>query len=149
MTQQTHAFVMDPIEKMDIQADTTFVLMLEAQRRGHEVLFVDPDDLMISHGRVVARAQPVTLEREVGNHFEFGEGRVVTFDDEVDVAWQRTDPPVDEAYITATQILAVCTRTLVLNRPGSILAYNEKLFATHFPDLMTDTVFTREYCTAA
>ena len=62
---------------------------------------------------------------------------------EVDVAFQRKDPPVDPAYIAATQILGTCRKTLVLNRPEAILAFNEKLFALHFPDLMPRTTVTR------
>ena len=71
-TQRSIAFVMDPLDGIDIQADTTFVLMIEAQRRGHEVLVVDPADLAVSDGRATARARPVQLRREVGRHAELG-----------------------------------------------------------------------------
>jgi glutathione synthase len=139
----TLAFVMDPIERVDIEADTTFVMMLEAQRRGHELLYVDPHDLSISAGRAVALATPVTLRREKGRHVESGSQRRIMLDDEVDVALQRVDPPVDADYILATQILGTCHKTLVLNRPRGVLSLNEKLFALHFPDLMPDTIVTR------
>ena len=138
------AFVMDPVESEDFGASTTIILMLEAQRRGHEVLYVDPADLRVVSGRAVARATPVRLSNEGGGQVERGPSRDVIFDDEVDVALQRVDPPVDEAYITATQILGICRKTRVLNRPESILAYNEKLFALHFADLMPETSVTRE-----
>jgi len=140
---RTLAFVMDPIEAVDISADTTFVLMLEAQRRGHEVLYIDPSDLAMSGGNPTARAQPVTLRREVGRHVDLGAVRIVSLDEEVDLVFQRVDPPVDEAYVTATQILGLCDRALVLNRPGGILAANEKLYALQFPDLMGETLVTR------
>jgi len=140
----TLLFVMDPIERVNIREDTTFALMLEAQSRGHRVLYADPDDLGIDRGRVVARAVPVELRREPGNHVSKGDRALFALDDEVDVAFQRKDPPVDAAYIAATQVLGVCRRTLVLNRPSSILAFNEKLFALHFPDLMPPTVVTRD-----
>lgn len=137
------AFVMDPVGAVDIHADTTFVLMLEAQKRGHEVLYLDPADLSVAGGAATALATPVVLRREQGNHVDFGKPKQIVFDKEVDVAFQRKDPPVDAAYITATQILALCQRTLVLNRPQSILAANEKLYALQFPDLMGETLVTR------
>ena len=139
----TMAFVMDPIEAVAIDADTTFVLMLEAQRRGHEVLYVDPADLSVVEGRAAALVTPVTLRREKGNHFDKGATRQVVLDEEVDVAFQRVDPPVDPDYVVATQILGLCERTWVLNRPASILAYNEKLFALQFREFMAETIVTR------
>jgi len=138
----TLAFVMDPVTTLDVEADTTFVFMLEAQARGHEVLYVDPADLYVDEGRVGARATPVTLRREAGNHVDLGETRKIDFDREVDVAFQRKDPPVDADYIAATQILGSCRRSLVLNDPKSVLAFNEKIFALHFPDLMPRTSIT-------
>ena len=139
----TLAFVMDPIESLSIDEDTTFVLMLEAQNRGHEVLFVDPADIGVSGGRTVARVTPVTLRREPGNHVDKGPSRVVVLDGEVDVAFQRVDPPVDADYIAVTQILDLCRRTIVLNSPRAILAFNEKLFALRYADLMPETIVTR------
>ncbi len=90
---RTMAFVMDPPESMDIQADTTFVLMLEAQRRGHRVLYVDPADLGVYDGGPGAIVRPVTLRREQGRHAELGPPHALALDDEVDVVFQRTDPP--------------------------------------------------------
>lgn len=137
------AFVMDPIEVIDVTKDTTFALMLEAQGRGHRVLYVDPGDLSVDDGRAVARLRPVVLRREQGRHAELGPPQSVALDDAADVVFQREDPPVDAEYVTATQILGLCRRALVLNRPAAILAFNEKLFALHFPDLMAETRVTR------
>jgi glutathione synthase len=139
----TMAFVMDPIQAIDITKDTTFLLMWEAQRRGHRVLYVDPADLGVVDRRAAARARPVTLRREVGDHVDAGPARSVILDDDVDLVWQRKDPPVDAAYVTATQILGLCRRALVLNRPAGILAHNEKLYALEFPELMAETTVTR------
>ncbi|MDJ0846911.1 MAG: glutathione synthase [Myxococcota bacterium] len=141
---RTFLFVMDPIGAVDIDADTTFVLMLEAQRRGHRVLYADPADLGVEDGRPVVRARPVTLRREAGNHVDLGPVRNLVLDDDVDLVWQRKDPPVDAEYVTATQILGLCRRARVLNRPAGILAANEKLYACAFPDLMVETLVTRE-----
>jgi len=135
---------MDPIDSVSIEEDTTFCLMLEAQERGHEVLYVDPADLSVSEGRTRARVTPVTLRRELGNHVDKGPPRVVVLDEEVDAAFQRLDPPVDTAYITATQLLELCRRTLVLNDPRSILAFNEKIWTIRYADLMPETIVTRQ-----
>ena len=72
-----------------------------------------------------------------------GKTRVYDFDSEIDVAFQRKDPPVDRDFIVATQILDVCRRTIILNRPTSVIAFNEKLLATRFADLMPATRVTR------
>jgi glutathione synthase len=135
-------FVMDPIESVDIRTDTTFVLMLEAQRRGHRVLYADPADLYVAGGEVRVRAFPVRLRAEPGQHVERDPAEELRLDD-ADVVLQRKDPPVDAAYTAATQMLALCRRALVLNRPEAILAFNEKLFALHFADLMAETLVTR------
>ncbi len=133
-------FVMDPIESIDIRGDTTFVLMLEARRRGHRVLYVEPADLGVADGRVVARARPVTeLRREQGRHAEVGEPSRIVLDEEADLVFQRKDPPVDSEYVITTQILSLCRRALVLNRPEGILAANEKLYTLGFADLMPRT----------
>ena len=139
----TLAFVMDPVEAEPMDGSTTIVMMREAQERGHTVLYVDPADLEVDRGRVRARAVPVTLDLASERPVRRGEARVYDFDEEVDVAFQRKDPPVDRDFIVATQILDVCRRTLVLNRPVAVIAYNEKLLATQFADLMPATRVTR------
>ena len=136
-------FVMDPIESESIDVSTTFALMLEAQQRGHEIFYVAPADLCVVGGRPAARAFPVELRRERGRHVVRGEPRLVVLDRDADVAFQREDPPVDTSYVVATQILGLCERCLVLNRPASVIAYNEKLLALHFRDLMPETAVTR------
>jgi glutathione synthase len=139
----TLAFVMDPVEGESMQASTTIVMMREAQDRGHAVLYVDPADLEIDAGRVRARAVPIRLDPGSPTPIERGEARIYDFDAEVDVAFQRKDPPVDRDFTVATQILDVCRVTLVLNRPTAVIAYNEKLFATQFADLMPATRVSR------
>jgi glutathione synthase len=90
----------------------------------------------------VARVRPATLRVEEGRHADLGEARQLVIEDDVDVVLQRTDPPVDAEYVTVTQILALCRRALVLNRPQGILSANEKLYALHFADLMPETRVT-------
>jgi glutathione synthase len=137
------AFVMDPIGGVQIAADTTFAIMLEAHRRGHRVFYVAPGDLGAEQGNATAIVHPVVaLRREAGRHVELGPARSSVLDVDVDVVFQRTDPPVDAAYVEATQILALCRRAVVLNRPQGILAANEKLYALNFPELMAETLVT-------
>ncbi|MFK7895611.1 MAG: glutathione synthase [Myxococcota bacterium] len=142
-TSLTIAFVMDPVENESLEGSTTIVFMREAQERGHTVLYIDPDDLEIDSGRVRAMATPIRLHLDREDAIERGETRVYDFDKEIDVAFQRKDPPVDRDFIVATQILDVCRETLVLNKPEAVIAFNEKLLATQFPDLMPATRVTR------
>jgi glutathione synthase len=139
----TLAFVMDPVEAEPMDASTTIVLMREAQDRGHAVLYVDPSDLGVDDGRVRARAVPILLGEAGSLTISRGEARIYDFDHEIDVAFQRKDPPVDRDFILATQILDLCDRTIVLNRPTSVIAFNEKLLAIEYPDLMPATRVTR------
>ena len=136
-------FVMDPIGSIDIDKDTTFVLMLAAQERGHRVLYCELADLSLEEGRPVARARAVTLRRTGGDHATLGEPRTLPLDDALDAVFQRKDPPVDVDYVTATQILALCRRALVLNRPDTVIWANEKLYACQVPDLMPETRVSR------
>lgn len=138
------AFVMDPVEAEPMQASTTIVMMREAQNRGHSVLYVDPADLGVEAGRVTATAVPIELGLGADATVRRGSARIYDFDHEIDVAFQRKDPPVDRDFIIATQILDICERTIVLNRPTSVIAFNEKLVAVQFADLMPATRVTRD-----
>jgi len=137
------AFVMDPIEAVDIEADTTFALMLEAERRGAQLWYVAPEGIGLRSGRgPVAQAQRASVRPEAGNHVTLRPPEEIALD-EADVVWQRTDPPVDEDYTRTTQMLALCRHAMVLNKPESVLAANEKLFALNFPELMPPTRVAR------
>jgi glutathione synthase len=139
----TLAFVMDPVEAEPMAGSTTIVFMREAQDRGHRVLYVDPADLGVAGGRVWAEAVPIELDLGKPEPVRRGKARIYDFDREVDVALQRKDPPVDRDFIVATQILDICRRTTVLNRPDSVIAFNEKLLALQFADLMPATRVSR------
>jgi glutathione synthase len=136
------AIQMDPIMGINISADSTFALALEAQRRGHGLYYYLPRDLSFSHGRVVARAHPLEVRREQGNHFTLGAEEVIdlaTFD----VVLLRQDPPFDMGYITTTHLLEqVHPKTLVVNDPMHVRNAPEKLFVTRFPDLMPPTLIS-------
>jgi glutathione synthase len=137
------AIQMDPIDSIDINGDSTFVMGLEAQNRGHQLFHYLPKDLTMVDGRVVAYARPLTLRREQGNHFEMGTAQWIDLLDDVDVVLMRQDPPFDMAYITATHLLEhVHPQTLVVNNPAEVRNAPEKLFVTKFPDLMPPTLIT-------
>ena len=136
------AIQMDPVETIDIDADSTFVLALEAQARGHTLHHYLPRDLSLRGGKLTARAHPLAVRREKGNHASLG--AVATLDlSRVDVVLMRQDPPFDMAYITATHLLEhVHPATLVVNDPVQVRNAPEKVFVTHFEGLMPPTLIT-------
>lgn len=137
------AFQMDPMETVNINGDSTFVLMLEAQKRGYDIWHYLVDDLSYREGKVTALARAVSVRREHGNHFEFGEEKIIDLSS-FDIVWMRQDPPFDMAYITATHLLElVHPETLVVNNPAEVRNAPEKLFVTKFLDLMPPTLITR------
>ncbi len=140
----TVAFQMDPVETIDIDADSTFALLLEAQARGHELLYYLPSDLTYREGQVVAAVRPLTVRREAGNHFKVGEESEISLTGP-DVVMMRQDPPFDMAYITATHLLEqLAGQTLVVNDPAHVRNAPEKLFVTRFPELMPPTLIASD-----
>jgi glutathione synthase len=136
----TVAIQMDHVSSIDITGDSTFVLALEAQRRGHKLLHYLPGDLSYHHGRVTAWAEPMEVRRAAGDHFTLGETSRVDLAD-VDVVLMRQDPPFDMAYITATHLLEmVHPKTLVVNNPAEVRNAPEKLFVTRFAQFMPPTL---------
>jgi glutathione synthase len=140
----TVAIQMDPIESVNINADSTFVLALEAQRRGHRLFHYLPKHLSFRGGKVLARARALQVRRELGNHYTLGGFETVDLSG-VDVVLMRQDPPFDMAYITATHILEhIHPKTLVVNDPVSVRNAPEKLFVTHFPGIMPPTLISSD-----
>jgi glutathione synthase len=136
------AIQMDPLETVAIDADTTFALALEAQRRGHGLYHYLPRDLSYRNGRVLAKARGVEVRREVGNHVTFSAAETVDLA-AMDVVLMRQDPPFNLAYISATHLLdRIHPETLVVNDPSSVRNSPEKLFVTHFQELMPPTLIT-------
>ena len=137
------ALQMDPIQDVDIEADSTFVIGLEAQRRGHELYYYHPDDLIFEDGQVLAKMQKIELRREAGNHVTLDDVRLVDLST-LDVVWLRQDPPFDMAYLTTTYILDLLPEsTLVVNNPTEVRNNPEKLYIARFPELVPPTLITR------
>ena len=138
------AVQMDPIESINIDADSTFALMLEGQARGHQLWHYHVRNLALAGGKVTALGETVTVERKHGAHWSFGPKEEINLAT-MDVVLMRQDPPFDMAYITATHILEhIHPKTLVVNDPASVRNAPEKIFVTHFPDLMPETLVTAD-----
>lgn len=139
------AFQMDPIETVNIDKDSSFVLALEAQKRGYSLYHYGPKALSLEGNRLSARARPLNVRREHGRHFTLGEPENLDLAKDVDIILMRQDPPFDMAYITATHMLEhLAGKTLVLNDPAEVRNAPEKLLVTHFPDLMPPTLITSD-----
>ena len=146
------AVQMDPIESINIDGDSTFALMLEAQRRGHALWHYEVRQMSLHEGRkglggrfterLMAVTRPVTVQRVAGAHYSFGPAARTDLS-VMDVVLMRQDPPFDMAYITATHMLEhIQPHTLVVNDPKWVRDSPEKLLVTHFPDLMPPTLIT-------
>ena len=138
------AVQMDPIARINIRGDSTFALLLEAQKRGHELSYYTPDRLSLRGKDVVAPVQPLAVRDEAGNHFTLGEPKRVALES-FDVVLLRQDPPFDLAYITSTHLLErIHPNTLVVNDPASVRNAPEKIFVMNFPELMPPTLISRD-----
>ncbi len=138
------AVQMDHISKISIVGDSTFALMLEAERRGHTLHHYTPDRLAMRDGRVEARVEPVKVRDLKGDHFTLGAPELADLSG-FDVVLLRQDPPFDMAYITTTHLLErIHPDALVVNDPAHVRNAPEKLFVTAFPALMPETLITRD-----
>ena len=141
------ALQMDPIGSVNIDADSTFRIALEAQARGHRLFYYTPDRLSFREGRVLARGWPVEVRRTRGNHVTYGEETEVDLG-EWDVVWLRQDPPFDMGYITTTHILEMIhPKTLVVNDPFWVRNSPEKLLVLRFQGLTPPTLVARDLAT--
>ena len=134
----------DHVSTFRIEGDTTFALSLEAQRRGHALYHYTPDRLTMEGGRIFARVEEMLVRDEKGSHYELGQP-VRTDLSEMDVVLLRQDPPFDMNYITTTHLLErIHPKTLVVNDPAWVRNSPEKIFVTEFPDLMPETMITKD-----
>ena len=135
---------MDPIEDVDINADSTFRLAEEAQNRGHDLYVYTPNDLTFNRGKIIAKVRSISLKRKIGDHVNFGAVEILALS-EFDVIWLRQDPPFDMGYITNTHLLdLIGQKTLIVNNPFWVRNLPEKLLVLEFPDLIPETVISRD-----
>ena len=140
--------VMDPIESIKIAKDSTFAMLLEAQRRGHRLFYVLPGGLSISDGKAQARVAPLSVQENALAFHELGQPSLIALDRR-HVVLMRKDPPVDADYLHDTQILGIAQRAgaLVVNDPRGLRDMNEKLTALEFPQCCPPTLVTRDAAT--
>jgi glutathione synthase len=138
------AVQMDPIARINIRGDSTFALLLEAQKRGHGLSYYTPDKLSLRGEELVAPVQVLTVRDEAGDHFTLGEPKREPLN-AFDVVLLRQDPPFDLAYITSTHFLErIHPKTLVVNNPASVRNAPEKIMVMNFPHLMPPTLISRD-----
>ena len=143
------AFVMDPLEKVLPDKDTTFVFMLEALKRGHEIYFAELHDLFARGHQAFVMARRCEVMRPEGNlksHFRFIGDRMHHPLEAFDAIFMRKDPPADAPYLYATMLLSLADsrRTFVMNHPAGLREANEKLYALNFPGAIPPTLVTYE-----
>lgn len=141
----TIGFLMDPLEQVLVHHDTTFALMRAAQERGHRLLSFGQEALFHAGGQAHARAREVEVYEQQGHHFRVVAEREVPLG-VLDVLWMRKDPPVDVAFLHATQLVeATGGRSPVyVNSPAGLRTANEKLWALHFPEITPETLVSRD-----
>jgi len=138
------AVQMDPIARINIRGDSTFALLLEAQRRGHALSYYTPEKLSLKGEQLVATVHPLTVRDQDGDHFTLGDATRVDLES-FDVILLRQDPPFDLAYVTTTHFLErIHPKTLVVNNPASVRNAPEKIFVMEFADLMPPTLISRD-----
>jgi glutathione synthase len=138
------AVQMDPIQRINIKGDSTFALLLEAQKRGHQLSYYTPDRLALLDGKVLASVEALSVRDVAGDHFTLSKPRRVELS-EFDAVLLRQDPPFDLAYVTTTHMLErIQAKTLVINDPASVRNAPEKVFVTEFPELMPATLISRD-----
>ena len=138
------AVQMDPIARINHKGDSTFAMLLEAQKRGHRLSYYTPDKLSLRGNDVVAPVQSLSVRDVEGDYFTLGEPTRTNMES-FDVVLLRQDPPFDLAYITSTHLLErIHPKTLVVNDPASVRNAPEKIFVMGFSDLMPPTLISRD-----
>jgi glutathione synthase len=138
------AVQMDPIARINIRGDSTFAMLLEAQKRGHAISYYTPDRMAQRGRNIFATVQPLTVRDQEGDHFSLGESSRVNLAS-FDVVLLRQDPPFDLAYISTTHMLErIHPNTLVVNDPAHVRNAPEKVMVMEFTDLMPPTLLSRD-----
>lgn len=137
--------VMDPISEIATYKDSSFAMLLEAQRRGHELYYMEPKDLYVMDGRVFSRMQGLVVRDNTTDWFSLsplGDKAL----DELDMVLMRRDPPFDMNYIYATYMLELAEKagTLIINRPQALRDANEKFFINNFPQCCVPMMISSE-----
>lgn len=135
--------IMDPITAIHVEKDSTFAMLLEAQRRKWSIFYMEQKDLILKQGNVWARMHELRVQDDKSHWYEFGKEKIQEVG-KLDVVLMRKDPPVNTEYLYATQLLDLVEKAgaLVVNKPQSLRDFNEKLFISWFPDCCPPTLVT-------
>ncbi|MEG3765669.1 glutathione synthase [Alteromonas sp. 14N.309.X.WAT.G.H12] len=138
-------FIMDPISSVKPHKDTSFAMMLEAQKRGATVYYMTLSDMFLDNGKPMASVQEVTVRDQAQDFYTLSAAKTLPLGD-IDVLMMRKDPPFDSEFLYATQMLSLVENegALVVNNPQALRDYNEKLFTSWFPDLIPPTLVARD-----
>ena len=138
------AIVMDPIERIKPSKDTSFALLLEAQRRGYALYYIEPGSLSIQNSKAYARLAQLTVNDDIDQYFKFGEFQRTALTS-VSIILMRKDPPFDDQFLYDTQILSIAEGegVMVVNNPQGLRDMNEKLTALQFPQCCPETLVSR------
>lgn len=136
---------MDSIKNINPDSDSSFILMMEAQKRGHIIYYYNPSELYLLEGQVLATARTVKLSKDKNNFYSLGYDETINLKDDIDIVLMRQDPPFNMEYITATHILDhLYPKTLVINDPFEVRNAPEKLLITHFSGLTPPTLISED-----
>lgn len=137
--------VMDPIEAISFKKDSSLAMLWAAQRKGWELWYMEQKDIYLLDGKVLAKMAPLSVAMNPSKWFERGDYQTQELTS-LDVVLMRKDPPFDNEFIYTTHLLELAAaegNTLVVNRPQALRDYNEKIFATHFPQCCPPVLVTR------
>ncbi len=137
-------FVMDPISSVKPHKDTSFAMMLEAQKRGATIYYMEQSDMYLDNGKAMASVRKVTVRDQATDFYDLSPRETLALSD-INVLMMRKDPPFDSEFLYATQMLSLAEAegSLVVNNPQALRDYNEKLFTSWFPELIPATLVTR------
>ena len=130
--------VMDPIASIAFKKDSSLAILLKAQERGHELIYMEPNSLFLTEKGPYAKVYDVLVKDDPNDWFSLGNVRIIPLE-ELDLIIMRQDPPFDSSYIYNTYVLdqAETRGVKVVNKPSSLRDCNEKVFATEFPQCCT------------
>ena len=137
--------VMDPISRIDIKKDSSFAMLLAAQKRGWDLFYMELNDLYMDHNKPMARMKILEVKEDLKKWYVLSEERTAYLS-HLDVILMRKDPPFNLEYIYSTYILEHAQKrgVLIVNNPTSLRSVNEKFFITYFPDCIPPTRISRD-----
>lgn len=139
------AMIMDPIQNIKVHKDSSFAMLLEAQKRGWSLFYIEQSDMFIQDGRTMVKWQSLEVCDQATDYFSFKSSGTSPLDELADVLLMRKDPPFDMEYIYSTYMMDLAEQrgVLMVNKPQSLRDANEKLFTSYFPQCCTPMLVSR------